>query len=87
MRAQHQESSQCCGSHALGRTQDRISADTIGSQWKFLWKKWNRGSSVNIVSRLRTWMTGVRFPVGAGIFFLLATAMSRLALGPTQPPI
>jgi len=31
------------------------------------------------------WTTGVRFPVGAGIF-LLATA-PRPALGPTQPPI
>jgi hypothetical protein len=32
--------------------------------------------------------TGVLFPVGAGIIFLLATtAVSRPALGPTQPPI
>jgi hypothetical protein len=31
------------------------------------------------------WMIGVQFPVGVGIF--LFSIMSRLALGPTQPPI
>jgi hypothetical protein len=30
-------------------------------------------------------MTGVRFPVGTNIF--LFTVASRIALGPTQPPI
>jgi hypothetical protein len=47
----------------------------------------SRDSSVGIATgyRLDDWMIGVRLPAGLGIF--LFTTVSRMALGPTQPPI
>jgi hypothetical protein len=45
----------------------------------------HRSSWDNEVHVLTWWMTAVRFPVGEE--FLLFTTISRLALGPTQPPI
>jgi hypothetical protein len=35
----------------------------------------------------RGWTTGVRFQTGATMEFVLFTTESRLALGPTQPPV
>jgi len=47
---------------------------------------WSREPSVNIVTRLTGWTTGVRFPSKGRDLFLFVTA-SRLALGSTQPVI
>jgi hypothetical protein len=48
--------------------------------------EWSWGSSVSIVTELRGWTTGVRFPAGVGTFFIFVTA-SGPVFGPTQPPI
>jgi hypothetical protein len=47
---------------------------------------WFPVSSISIVTMPTGWTTKVRFPAGAGIFFLFATA-SRTALGAVHPPV
>jgi len=39
----------------------------------------------NYSGKATDWMTGVQFPLQPGIFIYATT--SRLAMGPTQPPI
>jgi hypothetical protein len=47
----------------------------------------NRCTSVSIVTRLRVGRLGFDSPQGQRVFFFFYATASRLALGPTQPPL
>jgi hypothetical protein len=50
-----------------------------------MWQELRAGKVQSVYQLTMGWMVGIRIPAGAEVF--LFDAASRLALGPTQPPI